>query len=540
MSGGPGGNGAGDIEGARRAQGGVDGGRAAIAVGRGQGGVDGGRAAIAAASVVALLAGPTVLAFARGGFFPVERLWAALAAVVLAAAVTLVAPRPLPRSLPGRLAVGSLAGLLGWVLLSRAWAPLAGPAVEDAQRLTLYLAVLVAAAALLHGRAARVAEPALTAGAVIVIGYGLSERFAPGVVDLAGSRTAMGRLEQPLTYWNAIGALAAFGIVLGARLAGDPGRSRALRAAAAAAAAPLGAGLALSFSRGAIVAAVVGLAVLLALAPSGVQLRAATVVAAAAALAALLAALLPAVHEVAGPLGRRESQGAALLAGTVGVAGLAALAVSRLAGVAAGERLRGLRPAAVVAGLVVAVALVAGAAAVEGGPEQAGAGATPARLGSTDSNRYSYWRVALDGFADAPLRGHGAGSFGSLWLRERTIPEVVRDAHSLELETAAELGLVGLGLLAGFLGGVAWCGARGRQRAPGLVAGPAAALAAWLAHSALDWDWEMPAGATLSAIVLAGMVVAAAEEGVAGAGERRRSRRARSAGEGFGGAERQH
>ena len=71
------------------------------------------------AAAVALLAGPTVLAFARGGFFPVERLWAALAAVVLAAVAALVAPHPLPRSAPGRIAVGGLAGLLGWVLLSR-------------------------------------------------------------------------------------------------------------------------------------------------------------------------------------------------------------------------------------------------------------------------------------------------------------------------------------------------------------------------------------------------------------------------------------
>jgi O-antigen ligase len=119
--------------------------------------------------------------------------------------------------------------------------------------------------------------------------------------------------------------------------------------------------------------------------------------------------------------------------------------------------------------------------------------------------------VALDAFADAPLRGHGAGSFGSVWLRERTIPEVVRDAHSLELETAAELGLVGLVLLGGFLGGVAVSAARARRLAPGLAAGPTAALAVFAAHSALDWDWELPAGVTLSAILLAGVVIALAD-----------------------------
>ena len=468
-------------------------------------------AGLAAGAVIVLLAGPTALAFARGGYFPVERLWAAIGASALAAIAALVAPHPLPRSAPGRVAVAGLAALLAWVLLSRTWAPLAGPAIADAQRLALYLAALLAAAALLRGRRARAAEPALAAGALVVIGYGLAERLLPGVVDLAGSRTAMGRLEQPLTYWNAIGALAAMAIVLCARIAGDPARPRQARALAGAAAAPLGAGLALSFSRGAIVAAIVGLAMLLAMAPGGVQLRAALLVAGAAALAGVLAALLPAVHDVAGPLGRRESQGAALLAGLVVLAIAGAVAVGRLASAAAAERLRGLRPAAVVTGLVVAVALVAGGAAIEGGPERAGAGATPARLGSADSNRYSYWRVALEAFADAPLRGHGAGSFGVLWLRERTIPEVVRDAHSLELETAAELGLVGLLLLAAFLGGVAACAARARRLAPAAAAGPAAALAVGAAHSALDWDWELPAGVTLSAILLAGVVIALAE-----------------------------
>ena len=34
-------------------------------------------------------------------------------------------------------------------------------------------------------------------------------------------RSAAGRLDQPLTYWNATGALAALGLVLCARVAGD-------------------------------------------------------------------------------------------------------------------------------------------------------------------------------------------------------------------------------------------------------------------------------------------------------------------------------
>ena len=73
----------------------------------------------------------------------------------------------------------------------------------------------------------------------------------------------------------------------------------------------------------------------------------------------------------------------------------------------------------------------------------------------------------------------------------------MRDAHSLYLETLAELGLVGFALLALLIGGVAVTARR---------AGPAAALAAWALHAGVDWDWELPA-LTLVAIVLAGLVL---------------------------------
>src|SRR5947208_2833494 len=83
------------------------------------------------------------------------------------------------------------------------WAPLYAPATQAVQRDLLYLGVLLAAAALLRTPAARrAAEPALAAGTVVVIGYALSERLLPGVIQFAHSGAALGRLEQPLTYWN--------------------------------------------------------------------------------------------------------------------------------------------------------------------------------------------------------------------------------------------------------------------------------------------------------------------------------------------------
>jgi hypothetical protein len=72
--------------------------------------------------------------------------------------------------------------------------------------------------------------------------------------------------------------------------------------------------------------------------------------------------------------------------------------------------------------------------------------------------------------------------------------------------------VVGLLLLAAFAGGVAWAAVRARRLGGGAaLAGPAAALAVWAAHSALDWDWEMPGGPTLTALLLAGVVIGLGE-----------------------------
>ena len=84
----------------------------------------------------------------------------------------------------------------------------------------------LAVGALRTRAALRAVEPALAAGATLVIGYGLAGRLLPGIVELARSASAGGRLEQPITYWNAEGALAAIGLVLCARLAGDVRRPR--------------------------------------------------------------------------------------------------------------------------------------------------------------------------------------------------------------------------------------------------------------------------------------------------------------------------
>jgi hypothetical protein len=464
---------------------------------------------LAGAGSVVLLAGPTALAFFAGGYFDGPRAWAGFAAWLLVAVIALLSPRAVPRGPGARAALAGLAGLAGWTLLSLTWAPVAGTAYHDGQRVLLYLGVLVSASVLLSSRTSqRAVEPALAAGTLIVIGYGLSERLLPGALHFARSVSAQGRLEQPLTYWNAMGELAALGFVLVTRLAGDRSRPAALRIAAAAGAPALGLGLYISFSRGALFACVAGLVALVVLAPERAQARAIATTLVAGVAAALVSAPFKGVTSLAGSTSSREGKGAVVLIALIVIASLAALAQRAWCRDASDDRrLRLPARAPILAAAVICLglvlAIVLGAHERSAQPLQGGS----SRLVSLQSNRYAYWRVALRAFGQQPLHGVGAGGWAVDWLRWRPFAEGAQDAHSLELQTLAELGIVGLALLAAFLAGVGVAARAAHRAAPGAAAGAIAGCVVWLAHSPLDWDWEMPA-VTLVALILAGALLA--------------------------------
>ncbi len=472
------------------------------------------RAVILPAATV-LLAGPTVIAFFTGGYFDGPRAAATAVAWALVLLLALAGPLPVPATLPGRVAAAGLAGLVAWSAISVAWAPLTGPAVDNAQRLLLYLGVLLAATAVLRdARVTRAVEPALAAGTLIVIGYGLAGRLLPGVVELDRSFVAGGRLEQPLTYWNAEGLLAAMGFLLCVRLAGDTSRRGALRAAAAAACAPLGMGVYLSYSRGALAVAVIGLVFLLAAVPSRPQLRAAIAGLLTGSLAGLLAAALPGVAALEGSDAAQRRDGAIALVVLAALAALMAFASARM--VAAErrdpERLGTLRHAVRLPALAAAAAAACVVGLVIGGlVESAGSGenvgAKPSRFVAVSSLRYEYWRVGAQAFLEHPLQGEGSGAFRVLWRQERDVDAGAVEVHSVVVEMATELGLPGLVLLGLFLGGVAVCGRNALRAHAPLAPGACAVCAAWLLHASIDWDWQMPA-VTLPALVLAGGLLA--------------------------------
>jgi hypothetical protein len=473
-----------------------------------------------AAAAAALIGGTTVLAFETGGFFDRARLIAAAAVWALVGIAALSSAKPLPGTGPGLAALGGLILLTAWTGLSLLWAPIGEFAEDDLQRLLLYVGFFWAAIVFLRGTGVqRWLEPGIALGALVVVGYGLAERLLPGLIELDRSLTSSGRLEQPLTYWNAMGIVAAVGLLLCIRIAGDLGRPRRLRAAAAAAGVPLGLGLYLTFARGALAGLAVGVLVLIALAPAlRAQLQSIAWIVGSAGVASLVANALPSVKSL--PFGADGDSGE----GLVMLGAVLVLAAVARAGVLReprrrlpSRRLPASRPATVLsAATVLLLGLVVAVALLDGKPKDVSprSGADPARLASVDTNRYRYWEVAGRAFADHPVAGLGSGGFAVEWLKQDDRADHTHDAHSLYLETATELGIVGLAFLLLFLGGVVAAVVRLYRQNAALAVGLSAALAAWACHAGLDWDWEMPA-VTLPALLLAAAAVAWSERGPA-------------------------
>ena len=227
---------------------------------------------------------------------------------------------------------------------------------------------------------------------------------------------------------------------------------------------------------------------------------------------------------LAGPVGYANALGALCGIGVVVVAtlGLAALRRPELLALAAGSTVvlmvaLGLTSSrgswlAVGAGLGVAVAARGGrrwataGVAVVGALEAALLGLTVYTEPRVLEARGDYWHVAGQVGRQHPIVGLGAGTFDLAWGAFGDLGRWggVSDAHSLYLETFAELGVVGLVLLAGLAAPVVAAVTR-----PALSTREAAALGGavtFLVHAGLDFDWEMPAVTVAGIACLAGIL----------------------------------
>jgi hypothetical protein len=473
-------------------------------------------------SVVVLGAGVAAVLSVNGGFYATSWGWTAVA--LSWAAVAAVALRGCSRPSPYELVfIGGFAALAVWTVLSRAWSLAPGLPPGEAERTLVYLAAALAGAVIVQRGDVRVLLGSLTTGITLIAGYALLTRVFPGTLDF-GSPVAGIRLSTPVGYWNGLGIVCVMGIVLALTFVGMA-RSPYARAAAGATLPILATTLYFTFGRGAWLALFVALVVLVALAPDRLQLlgRAAP----SATIAALLvwrASTRFALTHADAPVQVALREGHSLAALALGACLASGYAAFAMRIVPADKDLpRDVRTAARWAGVAAIVVVLLAMFVGYGGPQTVARHAYDSFVGQTEATsgpdlnsrlftlsnngRLSSWRVALHAFEAHPLGGIGAGSFADYWNRHRTVDMTIQDAHSLYLETAAELGIVGLVLLAATLA-TPFAAYRRRRDVSPVCAGAAAALAAYVVHAAADWDWEL-SGVTLTAI-LCGVAILAA------------------------------
>lgn len=463
------------------------------------------------------------LGFSSGGFFPGATGVAAAAVAVLLVLHLTLAERPLAGlGASTALVAAALAVLAAVTVVSSAWSDAPARALIEFDRTVLYLLVflLFALGGCSQARVRAVAAGgALGAAAISVAGFlsrTLPDSF-PTAVNLAESR-----LSHPVDYWNALGMVAALGLLLALHFAGTAGGRRAPRVAAASVTPVLCATLLLTFSRGAIAIAALGLLAYVVLG-RGRDVLAAVLACAGPSAVAVVAAYDAdrlGTEAFRAPAAVAQGQDLALL--TLGCcigAGLLLLVLTF-----AERRLEGVtlvpRPARLPLAGAVVVALVVAAFAA-GAPGAAGRqfdrfvessvtteGTERERLTQASNNgRLDLWETALDAFEQAPVAGNGAGTYALLWARDRPTERAVSDGHSLPLEVAAELGLIGVVLIACAL--VTMLAALGRRawRDGPAFAVVAAVVVMWTLHTGIDWGWEMPV-VTVPVLALAGVAMA--------------------------------
>jgi O-antigen ligase len=471
--------------------------------------------------------------FNAGGFFAgTPAAGAALLAVVLMLRLT-VAEEPLA-GIGARLFVpiGALALYAVWVLVSAAWSHAPGRATIEFDRALFYLLVLVLFGSWPSSPArSRWLIRGVALAFVSVCAVALVSRLLPDVLH-TNPNLHNERLSYPLTYWNALGLMAAIAVPLCLHLAGsieEPPFVRVLGAGALPVACTV---LYFTFSRGAIAAAVIAVVVFVVLGrsrslPLGLIASAPAV---AIAVSVAYGAELLARPDLTGAATSKQGHHVAVVVAAC-VAGAAVLRAAlclverRIAALVLprqgtrGARLAGWGSFVVV--LVLAAALLDVPSRVDHAVKQFGRSALAdqavsrdrdlrARLGTASNNgRTDIWRVSIDSFEAHPLLGKGAGTFQTQWLQKRPYPDRVNDGHSLYIETLGELGLVGgvlmLALVLSVLSGLA-ARARGADRAVGAALFVAAL--AWALDAGIDWDWEMPA-VTLWMFAAAGTLLSA-------------------------------
>jgi tetratricopeptide (TPR) repeat protein len=441
---------------------------------------------------------------------------------------------------PVKIALGCLAGYTLLSFASILWAAVPGDAWEGANRTLLYLLVF----ALFALWRQRGASAALLLGAWTLAMICLAAFVALHVNAEGGhlARVFQGeRLAYPTGYPNASAAqwLMAFWPAL--LLARSERLPWVLRGVLAGGAVLLAEVALLSQSRGSLYATPVMLVLVFALLPGRVRTCAVLVP-----VAAGIGVVAPTVLRVGDRLQHGGNAAAAVHDATVAMF-VVALLVGLVVAVGAAIESRGSFSPSAAARVHRGVAVVAIAAllvALAGGLAAAGNPVARVRHGwdtfkggyaadSTSgnrlvsglgSNRYDFYRVALNEFVAHPLVGIGADNFAQQYLRYGRSDETPHYPHSVELRTLAQTGVIGALLALVGLGAALVAAARGLRGsdplARAVVAAALGGFGYWVVHGSFDWFWEF-AGLGAPAFALLGLACALAPRG-SGASERRR------------------
>jgi hypothetical protein len=488
----------------------------------------------------ALLAICLYAAFAHGAVAAgdEERLQLAVAVVAVVStiawlwtgALVLRAPRA------GWIALALLAAFAFWSGVTLLWSVAPDQTWIECNRAITYLVVLGLAIGLgaSHPRAPRLVADGFAIVALLVSAYALGQKLLPGIriagvlkLDRTGS---LPRLQDPLGYWNALGAFVAMGTAPVLSVVLDVERAPRLRVAGSVAVVGMLVAIAFTYSRGALLALAVAIAVVVL--GSGGRLRAlmwlGMCLISAAPVAVISLASAPLTAAGAG-LAARERAGAELLVLLLACGVLLVLGGRRAIAFEPRSTLTPTRRRAVLHGLAAACVALALAGVIVVSFSARGLDGTvshvwhsftttrtagvsdPGRLVSADSeNRWGWWKEAAGAISARPVQGWGAGSFGVTHLLYRRDTLSVQQPHSVPLQFLAETGIAGAALALGSLALLLATAARAVQRVGGRARPAAVALlaaaVAYAVHSLYDWDWDIPA-LTIPALVFLGTLV---------------------------------
>jgi len=445
--------------------------------------------------------------------------------VLLAIALLAVPLRFAEIPMAVKLALACLAAYTALSFLSILWAAAPAEAWEGANRTLLYLLVF----ALFSLWPRRGASAALLLGVWTLALIGLAVYVALRL-DLAGGNSfgalfSGERLAYPVGYPNATAAqwlMAFWPALLLARGTSLPWALRGLLAGGAVVLADVAL---FSLSRGSLYATPVMIALVFALVPQRLRTfaTAVPVVLGIGATAPLVLRVGDRIRAGQSPHTATHTAVLAMFAAAllVGLA-VAVGAAFESRGTVSPEVARGVRRGVLAIALATLVAVIVGALAMAGNPVTrarhawdsfkggytAEATGSNRLLGGLGSNRYDFYRVALDEFVAHPVLGIGVDNFAQQYLIHGRSDETPRYPHSVELRTLSQTGLVGALLAVVGLGAALLAGWRAMRRSDPLARTAAAAALAgfayWAVHGSFDWFWEF-AGLGSCAFALLGI-----------------------------------